>query len=256
MGRIGSDCPFHVGPMLARAGIAHTAIRTMPDEQLIEWLIYEEDGSRRTLPRNPSLRGVGGEGLLALDPFFDLLLAMSPAAEDIPAGWLPAAALHLCPQVGDRHRTSLGRLSGAAAWISVDPSPYYSRNLDAAGLAAALPGCTAVMPSAQEVRPLLDRLGPADAALALHQAGFAEAVIKNGADPTIVAARGRVDLVPVRPVPVVDPTGAGDAFCGAYAACRLLGHEPVAAAERAALSAARVVGCSGAEAALNLTPFA
>jgi ribokinase len=52
--------------------------------------------------------------------------------------------------------------------------------------------------------------------------------------------------------PVVDPTGAGDSFCGAYAACRLIGHEPVEAARRAAATAALVVGCSGVEQALSL----
>ena len=51
---------------------------------------------------------------------------------------------------------------------------------------------------------------------------------------------------------IVDPTGAGDSFCGAYAACRLLGHEPFEAARRAAASAALIVGCSGVESALKL----
>jgi ribokinase len=250
--RIGRDCPFDVAALLAEAGVGHVAIRRMPDEQLIEWLIYEEDGSRRTLPRNRALRDVGGEGLLGPQPFFDLLLAMSPTAEDIPGSWLPAGAVHLCPQVGTRHPDSLAALRGRAGWISVDPSPYYSRSLDSDGLARLLPGCAAFMPSAQEVRPILAALGPEQAALALHRTGFPEIAIKNGAEPVIVAAGGRVEQVPVAPAQVVDPTGAGDSFCGAYAACRLLGNDPVEAARRASSSAALVVGSSGAREALAL----
>jgi sugar/nucleoside kinase (ribokinase family) len=51
---------------------------------------------------------------------------------------------------------------------------------------------------------------------------------------------------------VVDPTGAGDSFCGAYAANRLLGCDPITSVRRATISAALVVGCAGAEAALRL----
>jgi len=53
-------------------------------------------------------------------------------------------------------------------------------------------------------------------------------------------------------VQVVDPTGAGDAFCGAYAACRVLGLPPTEAAGHAAHTAALVVGSPGVEAALSL----
>jgi energy-coupling factor transporter ATP-binding protein EcfA2 len=46
---------------------------------------------------------------------------------------------------------------------------------------------------------------------------------------------------PAAPGPVVDLTGAGDAFGDAYAACRLLGHAPIEAARRAAATAALAI---------------
>lgn len=52
---------------------------------------------------------------------------------------------------------------------------------------------------------------------------------------------------------VRDPTGAGDAFCGAYAACRLQDMAPPEAARRAVAAAALVVACEGADAALSLS---
>ncbi len=68
----------------------------------------------------------------------------------------------------------------------------------------------------------------------------------------LLAYRGAVAAIPTTPTPLVDPTGAGDSFCGAYAACRLQGMTPLEAARRAAATAALVVGCSGVEAALHL----
>jgi hypothetical protein len=258
--RVGHDYPFDIESLLRGVGLSHIALAKFPGEHLVEWLIYEADGSRRSLPRNPALLDVGAEGdavarapPVSLHPYRQKLLDIAPTADEIPASWLPAPAIHLCPQVGTRHRDSLRFLRNPGSWISVDPSPHYSRALDPAALAQFLEGATAFLPSAQEVRSLLQKAPPEAVALKLHQAGFPEVVLKRGAAPVVLATAGVTHSVPVTPSPVVDPTGAGDSFCGAYAACRLLGHEPVEAAHRAAASAALVVGCSGVEAALRLT---
>ncbi len=250
--RTGKGYPFDLEGLLREAGVGHVSISQIASEHLIEWLIYEEDGNRRSLPRNPAARDVGAEGSSTMQPFYDVLLGISPAATDIPAAWLPAAAIHLCPQVGTRHRDSLTTLRGKAGWISVDPSPHYSRKLDAAGLAEFLAGATAFMPSMQEIRPLLEHMSPVQAVETLRGAGFSEVVLKRGAEPTVVAFGEACQSVTVTPVPIVDPTGAGDSFCGAYAANRLIGCDPIESARRAAISAALVVSCSGAEQALRL----
>ncbi len=250
--RTGAGYPFDLEAILREAGVGHVAINRVAAEHMIEWLIYEEDGSRRSLCRNASARDVGAEGSATMQPFYDVLLGISPTAEDVPPAWLPAPAVHLCPQIGTRHRDSLASLAGKADWISVDPSPHYSRKLDAAGLAAFLAGATAFLPSLQEIRPILETMSAEEAVQSLHRAGFRETVLKRGAEPTVVASAGECRAIPVTPVPVVDPTGAGDSFCGAYAANRLLGCDPFESARRAAISAALVVGCSGAEQALRL----
>jgi ribokinase len=199
---------------------------------------------------------VGAEGASsmpsAVTAYHDRLLAIAPTAADIPTGWLPAAAIHLCTQVGERHQEALRALRGRAGWISVDPSPHYSRLATAAELWSRLAGANAFLPSANEVSRLLGAASPAAVALQLHQAGFAEVALKRGAAPVMVAAQGEVTAVATAPATVMDPTGAGDSFCGAYAACRLAGLSPLEAARRATLTAALVVGCSGVEAALQL----
>lgn len=251
--RRGSDYPFDAEGLLRAAGLHHIELASITREHLVEWLIYEPDGSRRSLPRNRSLLDVGAEGASSREPYLELLVDISPSAADVPAAWLPAAAVHLCPQAGTRHRDSVQALRSSVARISVDPSPHYSRAMDVAGLVRHLSGVSAFLPSAQEVRPLLETLTPEALALELHRAGFPEVLIKRAEQPIWIAYDGTVDRVPTVEATLVDPTGAGDSYCGAYAACRLLGHSPGEAARRAAATAALIVGSSGVESALSLT---
>jgi ribokinase len=257
--RTGTDYPFDVEALLRDAGVQHVERSVFAAPHLVEWLIYEPDGTRRSLPRNPELLQLGAEGALSQPACSSArallqhkLLEMAPSAAEIPAQWLPAKALHLCPQVGDRHRDSLRALHDQVDWISVDPSPYYARTAGAAELAQRLQGASALLASAQDVAALLREQAPHAAALALECAGFAEVVLKRGGEPLLLAHAGMIHEIAAVPVEVIDPTGAGDAFCGAYAACRLLGHPPHEAARRAVASAAQVVGCRGVEAALRL----
>jgi ribokinase len=141
------------------------------------------------------------------------------------------------------------------AWIGVDPSPHYARGLDERGLADALAGCRAFLPSRMEV----DHLAPDGdwAALVrrLRDAGFQEIVLKLGGDGCLIGAPETASprRIPPPPAAVADLTGAGDAFCGAYAAARLEGLGPFEAGRRAAVAAAMVVECTGAAAALALS---
>jgi sugar/nucleoside kinase (ribokinase family) len=253
--RCGWDYPFDAEHMLRAAGVGHVTLRNVPEAHLIEWLIYETDGSRRCLPRNPGLYEVGhmsAGGPSARQLYVDKLLEITPTVDDVPSAWLPAAAMHFCPQAGSRHPDSLRALGGRVGRISLDPSPYYARDLDPADLRARLPHVTSFMPSTEEIGPLIDAVGPVKAVLSLHQAGFPEVILKRGNEPVILAYEGLVTMLPTVAVEVVDATGAGDSFCGAYTACRMLGHTPEDAVRRAVATAALVVGCHGAEQALAL----
>jgi ribokinase len=251
--RAGCDFPFDPVGVLHAAGIAHVNIRPIPERHLVEWLIYEPDGSRRSLPRNPELLHVGGEGAPGVQAYPGQLLAIAPADSDIPPEWLPAQGLHLCPQVGQRHPATLATLRDQVGWISVDPSPHYSRTLSVQELAMRLRGTDAFLPSVQEIGLLLLTSTPDALVRDLHRAGFPEVVLKRGEAPIMLCADGALAQVATVPIEAVDATGAGDAFCGAYSACRMLGHPPFEAAARAAATAARVVATQGVEAALSLT---
>lgn len=252
--RRGTGFDFDVRSMLADAGIGHVHLSDVDLPHLTEWIVYEADGSRRCLPRNTGLTHIGSEGDPGdIEAYFDYLLNFSPEASDIPLDWFPAKAVHLNNQVRDRTVQSLAVLRGRADYISVDPSPFVARQLDARGLAARLPGADAIMPSEMESAHIAggDWRG---AARALAEAGFAEAIVKRGAQSVVLAHGDSVTEIPVPSVEVVDVTGAGDSFGGAYCACRMQGMEPVQAVRRAIVAAGMVIGCSGADAALALDP--
>jgi ribokinase len=241
---------------LGEAGLRTDGLRRVDIEHLIEWLIYEPDGSRRFLPRNPTLREAGIDGATQYTRYLAHLESLSPTPDDIPKDWLPALAAHLCPQVLARHRIAAKALGDSVGWLSVDPSPHYTRTLSAGGLRDVLAPAKALLPSEMEVGHL--RTGAdswSDVARRLSRLGFPEVLIKLGAQGSILSLPGQDPKeIPAVATTAVDPTGAGDGFCGAYAAARLLGHGPHDAAVRATVAASLIVECRGAMAALRLDP--
>ena len=73
--------------------------------------------------------------------------------------------------------------------------------------------------------------------------GSKTVVLKMGADGSYVATSDRRMLVPPFKVDVIDATGAGDTFCGAFLARILAGDEAEAAARHAGVAAA--LACTG-----------
>ncbi|HWG55078.1 MAG TPA: PfkB family carbohydrate kinase [Gaiellaceae bacterium] len=71
--------------------------------------------------------------------------------------------------------------------------------------------------------------------------GVPEVVVTHGPRGAVLLTPGHRDVVPVRRVAGVDPTGAGDAFLAAYVWARACGHRPLSAARHAAGTAARVL---------------
>jgi hypothetical protein len=246
--RRGPNVPERIDEVLHSVGLTTAGLRSTPSPNMVEWLLYEPDGSRQAVER-PPLGSVppSAPGYLARKA------AASAAAEDVPADWLRARAVHLAPQVLERHAISIPRLARAADIVSVDPSPTYTAMRSAAEISSALQGAAIVLPSRAEIEHLapdhdFNRVGRA-----MVEAGIPEVVIKLGADGVLLCdATGMTAAVPAAPSKAVDFTGAGDAFCGGYLASRMVGMTPLDAARRGTISAAMVIECRGAEAALAL----
>jgi 2-dehydro-3-deoxygluconokinase len=86
----------------------------------------------------------------------------------------------------------------------------------------------------------------------MQDAGIGEFVIKNGDEPALVFSDGAEDSVPpAKPKKIVDTTGAGDSFGGAYLAGRLQDLDPLTAARLGHRVAAEVIGVHGALAKID-----
>jgi sugar/nucleoside kinase (ribokinase family) len=67
----------------------------------------------------------------------------------------------------------------------------------------------------------------------LGSLGVPEVVVTLGSNGSVVYADGLAEHVPIRPLDIADPTGAGDAFIAAYVSYRIRRHSPPSAAQLA-----------------------
>ncbi len=107
---------------------------------------------------------------------------------------------------------------------------------------------TLALPTYADERALYGDASPEITARRWLEWGVPEVVVKNGADPCLVAEGRTRDWVPApSPVPApLDTTAAGDAFNAAYMAARLHGLAGVAAAREAHALARQVIAFRGA----------
>ncbi len=253
--RASKHLPFDVHAILQQAGFSTDGLVPVDIEPMNEWVVYEEDGNRQTIPRYAPLRDPAASIEELFRRYLRHLEDISPSYEDIPRAWLPAKAVHLSPQVFGRHGHSCKALADQTEFLSVDPSPHYARSRDAHELAAMLPGTHAFLPSQAEVQHLAELYPDWPSAVsALGLAGFPEVLLKQGSAGALLGIHGKVISLPVAAAAATDLTGAGDAFSGAYAASRSLGYSPHQAGACAAVAAAMIVECAGAPAAFALNP--
>jgi 2-dehydro-3-deoxygluconokinase len=113
-------------------------------------------------------------------------------------------------------------------------------------------GTDVALPTFSDEAALFGDRSPEDTAQRIAGYGVAELVVKNGDEPCLVVAEGQRQTVPpVVPEKVVDTTGAGDAFGGAYLAGRILRLDPAACARLGHVVAAKVIGEHGALVAID-----
>jgi sugar/nucleoside kinase (ribokinase family) len=208
-------------------------------------------------PRRPTgtcivLVGADGERSMLPDP--GASLALSPV--DVPAGLLVAGAhLHVSGysllRAGSRaaaqHALRLADANGMTT--SVDPSSVgLLAAYGPAAFLAAVRGVDLLLPNAAEAALLS---GEADAERAARRlaelAGVREVVLTLGADGALaVSGDDPVVRVPAAAAPVLDTTGAGDAFTAGLLDARRRGLDLPAALAAGAATAARAVRHLGA----------
>lgn len=222
----------HVDAIVGR-GVDGRGITDVPGPAIRYWVLYDADGRRTYVPRSP------------ISAFADT----APLAEQIPDAYWLASCFHLAamPFTSVERLVAAIRARSSTAMITLD-----THEDEIAGfqdrIAAVLPSITAFLPSREEVATWFGWDDPERAIGELGALGQRCTIIKMGGDGSLVhdAVTGRRWHVAIAPGPAVDVTGAGDAFCGGFAAGLVLGDAPADASRRGAASASLSIGGFGA----------
>jgi len=177
--------------------------------------------------------------------------AAASAGLKIPASYLGARAIHLCPlDLGTQRHLINAFRAGAATTLTVDPSPDYMVPRQMKELRIALAGVTAFLPSEDELRSLFwgQTYDLWEMAASLSETGCEVVVIKRGSSGQAVYDGRSKDKweIPAYPARLADPTGVGDAFCGGFLAGYRSTYDPLQATLRANVSASLKLEGSGA----------
>jgi sugar/nucleoside kinase (ribokinase family) len=184
---------------------------------------------------------------------FKSFRARHPVTPDtIPETFRIAKALHCAPNE-HRAQRALVETARRSGWIvSLDPG-FAAADL-ATDLDGLLPLLDAFLPSEKELAILAPGLDPERAVRSLLQRGAKIVVAKLGARGALVASAHGLDRIPIVPVEAIDPTGAGDAFCGGFLAGYLRTGDAVAAACCGAVAASFAVEDFGCLTLLSAAP--
>ena len=176
-----------------------------------------------------------------------------PRPSDFTSDLAPDQCVHIAPMPVPYQAEWVASAAEARSMITLDPHTDDSA-ADPDAYTDLIPACTAFLPSALESERLA---GPdhEQAARDYVAAGARMAVVKLGHEGCVVATGTDVTFVPAQPVRrPVDTTGAGDAFCGAFAAAVAQGRSAVEAARVAVRAGAHMVQHAGAVAGFDGLP--
>jgi sugar/nucleoside kinase (ribokinase family) len=168
------------------------------------------------------------------------LLTLRPG--DIPAEYMDATAVHFCPSDFLTQSLIPGILrQGQVQSVTVDPSPGYMNKTFWDDIPQVVTGITAFLPSEEEVYSLFEgrTRDLKEIATALAAYGCEFVVIKRGEKGVLLYEQVSRSYreIPAYPVTPVDPTGAGDAFCGGFLAGLRMMYDPFEAALMGSVSA-------------------
>jgi sugar/nucleoside kinase (ribokinase family) len=129
--------------------------------------------------------------------------------------------------------------------VTADPSSSaYLETLGASTFLGCTGGAAVCLPNLDEGRVLSGSVEPSDV-LAFLCEHYPVVALKLGSGGVLVGEGGRVELIPPASSSVVDPTGAGDAFCAGFLTSWLGGNSAVDAAAAGSQLAARAVATEG-----------
>ena len=269
IGRVGEDYPQDWLQRIARHGMDIRGIHVLPEAvDLRHFAAYPD--AETVVTDNPvsHFARLGlqfPKSLLGYTPPTPLLDSRTRAEQmtirqnDFPSDYLDATAAHICPLDYVSHTllpTLLRR--GQVNTLTLDPGANYMNPTFWDEIPVLLNGLNAFHVSEQKITSLFQGRSEDLWEMAETLAGYGceMIVIKLGSRGQYLyngANRTRW-IVPAYPVTVVDPTGAGDAFCGGFLAGYRETYDPLHATLTGNISAAMVIEGTNPLYALDALP--
>jgi fructoselysine-6-P-deglycase FrlB-like protein/sugar/nucleoside kinase (ribokinase family) len=229
--RRGEDFPHDLPALLNPLGIASDGVVNIPGPTVRNWVVYETNGDRHWIYRTPRERSRE--------------VAVQPG--DLPLEWLEMEqppVVHVTAMPLSAAEAIVDRILSVSPGTIITLDTHEDYVVDYRQRLRALAGrVRAFLPSRSEVTDLVGYDDPNRALADLSSLPTLIIVIKMGAQGVLVwdKVKETVHEVGVAPGQVVDVTGAGDAFCGGFAAGLSLGLSAVESAQRGAISASFAV---------------
>jgi fructoselysine-6-P-deglycase FrlB-like protein/sugar/nucleoside kinase (ribokinase family) len=242
--RKGDDFPGDLSQTLHSLGFAADGIVKIPGPTVRNWVVYEANGDRHWIYRTPPGRS----------------REVAVQADDLPAFWLkadPPPVIHIAAMPLDAAESIVDAVQCIAprAMITLDTHEDYVVDYRQS-LRALAAKVHAFMPSRAELADLVGYDDPRRAINSLTSLPTPMIIVKMGAEGVLVWDKVQDTLyeVGIAAGAVVDVTGAGDAFCGGFAAGLSLGCNPVESAQRGTLSASYAVASFGSMELAHIDP--
>jgi cytidine kinase len=220
----GPDLPESVLEWLTCCGIDQQGVRRTGAPTLRAWQVFEAGGERTQVWRVP-LNAVRTQ----LERRLDFLPQAYRQAKGYHYGIHPNQ-----PEL--EFAISLGLLGGK---VSIEPFKPAEEPPSPESLESLLEACHIFSPNLLEAASLVGQGKPLELMQRLLNAGAGVVTLRMGTAGSLVSERGgdRVVHIPAFPVEVVDPTGAGNAYCGGFLVSWLETGDLAEAGLRAAVAA-------------------
>ena len=169
----------------------------------------------------------------------------------IPSNWRNPKGVHIAPSQPEVMKEMLDFFEPGAGFIMSDSGwQLADKTLDE--INPILSRLDAFIPSETELRSLVPSTGLTDglAILSKHCPGIV--AVKLGMEGVLIWDRKNKNTIkiPCIPTEAIDPTGAGDSFCGGFLAGFIETEDPVMAAQFGTISASKIVTNFGADTCL------
>jgi sugar/nucleoside kinase (ribokinase family) len=244
---VGADYPQQVLDGLAARGVSTGNVVRRPGSSIRLWILYEHDGRRQIHLQHDSP---------TLEPVQELAAVALPG---LLSGSPPPAAAHVAALPVRTQRSIAATLRRAGVPFSLDT--LEARGSVGGDLDSYLePGRDMApdvfLPSRDEFLAVFGGETSSTYRSWVASTRTTTLVIKDGAGGSHVSSPLDAPWlrVPAFPIDVVDPTGAGDAFCGGYVAGMVRRAAPAECAAMGTVSASFVIEQVGVHGLLAATP--